>query len=77
VPAMGEQRVSASLAPAGRQLPAGLALQLDLPGLAAGLVTLPVHATVGEPLLELSEPAVDWGECFIGCAPLVTSTGPW
>ena len=68
MPAMGEQRVVASLAPAWLKAPRGLALQLDLPGLAAGVLALPVRASVGEPDLALSEPAIDWGECFVGCA---------
>ena len=68
LPAMGEQRVVATLTPGAPRLPAGLALQLDLPGLAEALLVLPGRASVGAPDLALDAPAVAWGECFTGCA---------
>jgi hypothetical protein len=67
--AMGEQRVRVALAPAAPRLPAGLALALDLPGLAAALLVLPVRAALGRPALALEPAAASaWGECFVGCA---------
>ena len=68
LPAMGEQRIVAILTPGAPRLPAGLALQLDLPGLADALLVLPARASVGTPDLALDAPAVAWGECFAGCA---------
>jgi len=67
---MGEQRVRVALAPAGPRLPPGLALALDLPGLAAALLVLPARAALGRPALVLEPAAASaWGECFVGCAP--------
>ena len=68
LPALGEQRIVATLTPGAPRLPAGLALQLDLPGLADALLVLPARASVGAPDLALDAPAIAWGECFTGCA---------
>ena len=54
--------------PGAPRLSAGLALQLDLPGLADALLVLPARASVGAPDLALDAPAIAWGECFTGCA---------
>ncbi len=67
--AMGEQRMRVTLTPAAPRLPAGLALALDLPGLAAALLVLPARAALGRPALALEPAAASaWGECFVGCA---------
>jgi len=68
--AMGEQRMRVTLTPAAPRLPAGLALALDLPGLAAALLVLPARAALGRPALALEPAAASaWGECFVGWAP--------